>query len=41
MYFLRRGFLDGWPGFAYAWGKAKYFRDIGRKMHALNRGNRD
>jgi glycosyltransferase involved in cell wall biosynthesis len=41
MYFLRRGFLDGWPGFAYAWEKAKYFRDIGRKMHALNRGNRD
>ncbi len=41
MYVLRRGFLDGWPGFAYAWEKAKYFRDIGRKMHAVQRVGRD
>ena len=37
MYLLRRGFLDGWPGLAYAWEKAKYFRDIGRKMRELER----
>ena len=37
MYFLKRGFLDGWPGLAFAWEKAKYFRDIGRKMRALDR----
>jgi glycosyltransferase involved in cell wall biosynthesis len=37
MYVLKRGFLDGWPGFAYAWEKAKYFRDIGRKMRGLER----
>jgi glycosyltransferase involved in cell wall biosynthesis len=40
MYVLKRGFLDGWPGFAYAWEKAKYFRDIGQKMRSLERGGR-
>jgi glycosyltransferase involved in cell wall biosynthesis len=37
-YVFRRGFLDGWPGLVFAWEKAKYFRDIGRKMRALERG---
>jgi glycosyltransferase involved in cell wall biosynthesis len=40
MYVLKRGFLDGWPGFAYAWEKARYFRDIGQKMRSLERGGR-
>lgn len=37
MYVLKLGFLDGRPGLAYAWEKAKYFRDIGRKMRELER----
>jgi hypothetical protein len=37
MYVLKLGFLDGWPGLAYAWEKAKYFRDVGRKMRAPER----
>ncbi len=36
-YVVRRGFLDGWPGLAYAWEKSRYFRDIGRKMRELGR----
>jgi glycosyltransferase involved in cell wall biosynthesis len=35
VYLVRRGFLDGYPGFAFAWEKARYFRDIGRKMRSL------
>jgi glycosyltransferase involved in cell wall biosynthesis len=34
-YLIRRGFLDGYPGFAYALEKARYFRDIGSKLRAL------
>ncbi len=37
MYLVKRGILDGYPGFAYAWEKAKYFADIGRKMRDLKR----
>lgn len=31
-YFLKRGFLDGVPGFRFAWGKMNYFASIRRKV---------
>lgn len=34
-YVLRRGFLDGYAGLAFALAKARYFRDIGRKIRQL------
>jgi glycosyltransferase involved in cell wall biosynthesis len=37
VYLAKRGFLDGYPGFAFAWEKSRYFRDIGRKLAELER----
>lgn len=37
VYVVKRGFLDGWPGFVFAREKARYFRDIGRRLRALRR----
>ena len=34
---VRRGFLDGYPGLAYAWEKARYFGDVGRRLRRLER----
>lgn len=35
-YFVRLGFLDGYPGLVFAWEKSRYFRDIGRKIRKLS-----
>lgn len=39
-YVVRRGFLDGYAGFAFALAKARYFRDIGVKIRRLRAGAR-
>jgi glycosyltransferase involved in cell wall biosynthesis len=36
-YFFKFGFLDGKYGFLYAWHKAKYFKQIQRKISTLNK----
>jgi hypothetical protein len=33
-YIRRLGFLDGWAGLCYAWFKARYFADVGRRIRA-------
>lgn len=35
-YFLKRGFLDGYPGYVFARGKMRYFRKIRRKILAAD-----
>jgi glycosyltransferase involved in cell wall biosynthesis len=37
VYLAKGGFLDGFPGLAFAWEKSRYFRDIGRKLAELER----
>lgn len=39
-YVLRRGFLDGHAGFAFALAKARYFRSIGVKLRQLRAAER-
>jgi glycosyltransferase involved in cell wall biosynthesis len=40
VYLARRGFLDGYPGLAFAWEKSRYFKDIGRRIAELQRSGR-
>ena len=37
VYVRRLGFLDGVAGFRHAWEKARYFRDVGRVIRAIER----